>query len=433
MKKIIYLFLMLLMSQYSFAQNRAFDVYKTMFLKKNAFSKETLTEYYSNLMGYNMAFPKGKGSKIGFLYANGKVFKDAEFDYASDFINGKSNVAQDSVCGLLFSDGTVKYYPEFNITYFTTGDVGLAIKNNKYGFINLKGEVLISFTYDDAFPFYEGIASVKYNNRWFYINEQGVKVLSDSLITGYQPTHSSKAIVYDSTKVSKSNKLGTILPTMVEYMNKVQKPGYKQGLYDFNKKILLTKMDFDEISGYSEEGLMKVVKDGKVGLLNENNKLIIPIEYDEIGNFADGLILAKKGKWGIINKKNKVIIPFQYNKIGSLRNGLAFTENNNKVGYIDKKNNCIIKADFDFCWHGDFIDEMALVKKNNKYGYINKLGKTVLPTIYDDALPFVNSKALVYDDLKKKYFFINKQGKNVFGKEYSDLWQEKEGFIKFVN
>jgi hypothetical protein len=433
MKKLLLLLLIGLNVQYGFSQARDFDEFKVMFLKRNGFAKETLTNYYANLMEFNLTAPESKGIKRGFLHANGTVFKEAEFDFASDFVGGKSNIVKNKICGLLFANGTEKYFPKLELTYFTEGNVGLAIKDKKYGFVNLEGEMIIPFAYEDAFPFYEGIAAVKSNERWFYINEKGEKLLSDSLLTGYQPANSAKAIIYNKTKAALSNKLGLILTSMVEYMNKVQKLGFKQKLYDIKKRTMLMETEFDEISGFYENGLMKVANEGKVGLVDQQNKIIIPIEYDEIGEISSELIIAKKGKWGVVNKRNEIIIPFQYNRIYQFHEGLAFVENENKVGYINKKNEKVIPSEFDFCWYGDFTEGLALVKQKDKFGFIDKTGKTIIPFLYDDALPFTNGSALVYDKASGKCFFINKKGENVLNIKYSYLWQERAGFIKFAN
>ncbi|MBK9634136.1 MAG: WG repeat-containing protein [Bacteroidetes bacterium] len=41
------------------------------------------------------------------------------------------------------------------------------------GFIDKTGRVIIPLIYDDAFPFSEGLARVKNDNKTYYINKQG--------------------------------------------------------------------------------------------------------------------------------------------------------------------------------------------------------------------------------------------------------------------
>ena len=46
-------------------------------------------------------------------------------------------------------------------------------KNGKYGFIDASGTYLIQPVFEDARPFAEGLAAVRLNKRWGYINKNG--------------------------------------------------------------------------------------------------------------------------------------------------------------------------------------------------------------------------------------------------------------------
>ncbi|WP_396172805.1 WG repeat-containing protein, partial [Flavobacterium sp.] len=56
---------------------------------------------------------------------------------------------------------------------------GLVIFKNdkKYGFINLKGKVIIEAIYEEALPFKDGLAKVKLNNKYGFINTKGQVVI----------------------------------------------------------------------------------------------------------------------------------------------------------------------------------------------------------------------------------------------------------------
>jgi hypothetical protein len=63
---------------------------------------------------------------------------------------------------------------------------------------------------------------------------------------------------------------------------------------------------------------IKSADNGKWGVVNENGQLIIPAEYDKIGNemFADPYLqlfkVSKNGKYGLLNEHGKMILPFEY-------------------------------------------------------------------------------------------------------------------------
>ena len=56
---------------------------------------------------------------------------------------------------------------------------GLAIVklNNKYGFIDKTGKEVIPIKYDNAWSFSEGLASVKLNNKYGFIDKTGKEVI----------------------------------------------------------------------------------------------------------------------------------------------------------------------------------------------------------------------------------------------------------------
>lgn len=63
-------------------------------------------------------------------------------------------------------------------------------------------------------------------------------------------------------------------------------------------------------------GLALVGTAGKTGLINGYGNLIIPAEYDEIGEFSNGLAIVRKNdKYGFANSKGREIVPTIYDKI----------------------------------------------------------------------------------------------------------------------
>lgn len=53
-------------------------------------------------------------------------------------------------------------------------------KNNKWGFISEKAELLIPFIYDEAHDFNEGLAAVRMNDKWGFVNPDGQMVIEPS-------------------------------------------------------------------------------------------------------------------------------------------------------------------------------------------------------------------------------------------------------------
>ena len=110
--------------------------------------------------------------------------------------------------------------------------------------------------------------------------------------------------------------------------------GFKDGysvvqVKDIGRCVIDTNFDIlfnrNDITSYMGDGYFAVKKDGKYGVINDKNELVIDYLYDNIGSFRDGLIcVSKNGYYGYINIKNEIVIPLIYDKAYDFSDGYAF-------------------------------------------------------------------------------------------------------------
>lgn len=128
--------------------------------------------------------------------------------------------------------------PHFERALTFSENVACVRLNNKYGFINSAGEVVIPYRFDAVFSFSEGMAAVSVNDKWGYINHSGVSVIP-----------------------------------------------YR----------------FDNAKSFSE-GYAPVCVNGKWGFVDREGKCQIPYKYDNLNCFSEGLAAAEyQGEWGFID------------------------------------------------------------------------------------------------------------------------------------
>lgn len=113
-----------------------------------------------------------------------------------------------------------------------------------------------------------------------------------------------------------------------------------------------------------------VYKNNKAGVINTDNKLIIPFEYDKIYFFNDSLIYVKNRtkysheyRCGVLNTNNQVVLPLKFRKI-YLKNEKLF---------VEKQKDSIISET-------RFTDTRSIKKT---YGIYNLNGKPILEPVYD--------------------------------------------------
>ena len=109
-------------------------------------------------------------------------------------------------------------------------------------------------------------------------------------------------------------------------------------IYDYEPNILYRK-----VGKY-----FKLSKNMQWGIIDDNNKIIVPFEYQDIDlpyflqssllfGIQDRLAVCKNGKWGYLNSKKKLIINFQYQQAQTFVNGFARVKLQDKYGYINWK------------------------------------------------------------------------------------------------
>ncbi len=78
----------------------------------------------------------------------------------------------------------------------------------------------------------------------------------------------------------------------------------------------------------------QIVKlNGKFGVLNHENKLVIPCVYDFLENIyiSNEFIVTINNKFGIVNSDNSVVLPIEYDAFERLKELLLFTKKKPKT------------------------------------------------------------------------------------------------------
>lgn len=111
--------------------------------------------------------------------------------------------------------------------------------------------------------------------------------------------------------------------------------------------------EYDYFWSFDKKGLCRVRLNQMHGYLygyvNLNGEEQIPVEYDHIYSFENGITVAKRdGQYGIIDINNNIIVPFglPYEEVRGFRNGRASVKNSSdKWGVIDTNGNLIVPCE----------------------------------------------------------------------------------------
>jgi len=81
------------------------------------------------------------------------------------------------------------------------------------------------------------------------------------------------------------------------------------------------------------------------GFINKRGELVIPMIYERVGQFHDGLApFRKAGKWGYLNRKGEVVVPSRFEEAEEFKNGLALVVVDGKIAFINTSGKIVLKT-----------------------------------------------------------------------------------------
>ncbi|HEY9776145.1 MAG TPA: WG repeat-containing protein [Planktothrix sp.] len=194
------------------------------------------------------------GLKRGLLSETGKIVLKPEFDYVGDIAEGHFIARKDRTLFVYDEKGNItgstNEYTVCGRSQFSGGIVPMRGPNGKIGFINFKAELVIPCQYSDARALPHGLTSVDYGSE--LINAQG---------KAKQP----------------------VLDAMTEFPSGIN-------------NAFLTHVS----SGQKQ----------LVGIVDDNNKVIVPCEYDKIEAVPGGFLAQSNKRFALFNRSGLMSLFF---------------------------------------------------------------------------------------------------------------------------
>lgn len=277
-----------------------------------------------------------------------------------------------------------------------TGRGWIVRKGNLVGAVNERGEWMFPIEYEDIKVKYEDGHFLKKGGKWGFVSVDGldkIDIIYDQ-IENYSSSWSGFKVMKDGKWGYVGAKGNVVVPLQYDSISlcsdsmiKVQS-GEKYGFYNL-KKNTFTSLKYTYADDYSSAkgGATVVATDKLRGVVDTEDNLIIPMEYDYICIDGPDLYrLKKNGRYGIIDSKGNVIFPFRYRDLGKFdSDGITYAENDEgKYGYVDKNGNAVIG--FRYLRADNFERDYAKVSMGHAcVGVIDKSGRFVVPPRYRDV------------------------------------------------
>jgi hypothetical protein len=251
-----------------------------------------------------------KDGKCGFIDTNGDVVIPFIYDGAFQFREGLAAVNRD--------------HPYFKIEYinkkgetvispdvvggggtFSAAGLTAIQKENKRGFINKAGEIVIPCIFDmpEPLPFFSSILAGEGIPEEFKGKRLHMKYMEHCYF--------------------------------MDGLAGVQKDGKWVWIDTTGEIIFSISYDDYDLWSHFSDGMLRIMKDEKWGFLNKKGEVAIPLIYDYAHPFSDGLAgIQKDGKVGFINTNGDIVVPFEYDNFTLFREGLAALKKDGKWGIL---------------------------------------------------------------------------------------------------
>lgn len=368
-------------------------------------------------------------------------------------------------------------YPNFPFKSSILNDIQLNRKtlipitiNDKIGFTDTSGKIIIQVLYDEADDFAEGLCLVQLNDSVCFINKEN-SVFLNRYFQDALPFYNGLAAVKQKQNWYFINRMGERLSDYMEEINPLSDQVYvckKNNLYGTYTIFGEPELPFVyEKLGDFKNGCAYYQKKNAYGFVTKN-RYVHPAEFDWISDFngAQQAVYKKGSTFGIINIKGNKLLDALYDQIIPAPGNLYIVIKNNLYGFYSAEGCFISELIYqykpeqkpDYYTNGNLLKfhlknkvaianlngkvildygiyqdaflspyDLIRVTKNNKFGFANHKGNLIIPVNFLEAEDFTDSTAIVSS--KKYTTLINLSGKEVIKTENSIERSGKNLFV----
>lgn len=313
--------------------------------------------------------------------------------------------------------------------HWKTGKPQAGRTNDKRSGYVLNDSILIPFVYEELDITYSDFMIAKREGLWGAINKKGEAVLPFvyiSLIHGKKGTLIAARKYHEYGLLSRANDVLVPLEfKQVIHVNDsvlIFNQQYKQVVVEVLSQQDVQAMgtfayeQFEPLGSPNPTFFSAKVKDGKTGIVDLNNRVLLPFEYHKIhwqkGNLVN--FESEESLRGLVNFQNQVRAPAAYPYLNSTPNPNLFIvrDARMKTGLIDSTGNTIVPFQYYSCWVLENLECIKCKTVQGHYALWDAQGKQRSQEIYEEihgnkAVP--NILAAQLPD-SKKWQILDRQG-----------------------
>lgn len=188
--------------------------------------------------------------------------------------------------------------------------------DDRWGFIDASGDVVIEPAFDRAWSFTDGLALVQQGDRFGFIHTDGRFAVEPRF--------------RDALFFSEG-----LAPVQIDDGNW----GYidRQGEFVVEPRFQLDPATIERDGSHFEPGPVPTHSNGMYGFREQNGEESIEARFDNAWYFSDGLARARVDEhWGYIDTEGEWVIEPRFDRAWDFANGLAMVEIDGRTGYVNR-------------------------------------------------------------------------------------------------
>ena len=417
-----------------------------------------------------------KDGKYGLIDYTGKVITKPIYEEIDNLLykEGELLVKQDGKYGVINIKGVTLLKPEYdsiacdgyynNDSKYGKDGYIVSVKTDegyRYGYIDYTGKLLLKMEYNEIYR----INNIKESEDIYLVtqrNGQSGLMKNDRQILNnqYQSIEfddQTELLILEKNKKYGISKLSGTSILGIDYTSITIEGIYiyadkdnQSTIYDLNGNKQSTIKFKDIIDIENQDVKITVDINGKYGMIDENGKIIVSNKYYYLEQLFDKyfIAVAEEGKVGIIDNRDDEILPINYDVIQRIGNTNLIEAYNKTTGILEIYDNTITKlanldnatmqqednyiklySDTDTIYLG--LDgkeikntevfpnnELYAVKQNGKWGFADKSGNIKVECIYDKVTD-LNKYGFAGIRLGNKWGVVNKSGEIIVEPKYT--------------
>lgn len=383
--------------------------------------------------------------KMGYGTITGKIFIPVEYDDLGSISENKISALKDGKWGYINLKNEWIIQPKFDMEKFQLfgfsedlAKICMTDNENGCGYLDLKGEMVIAQKfYAFSGDFHDGLAKTRLNDKIAYLNKSG-KIAFPSDYNDSSDGDFKNGVAIVSKNCRQYDDYGVCEKYLINTKGQNILPG------NYTVERSFPEQNYHVIRNFKTQ---------QGGVIDNSGKILVPPEFSDIGNFEGPFDWISVSKYnddyyemtGFYDRNGKKITDPIYSICGSYIDETNLKsetficierQNGEGRGALDKNGKAILPPDFD---EVDFADGVFKVSKldrkeeiggiyNPSCGYLNADGSVLIPLKYKGCSNFNNGLATVNDG--KGFKIINKKNEVVkdLANDFESVSQFSHGF-----